>query len=107
MLGKLLEEKAKTNTSDALKKLIGLQPKTVKVIRDQKEIEISVKDVQLHDEIIIRSGEKIPVDGKVISGNSFVDESLMTGEPIPAEKKTGSQVFAGTINQQGSFQFFG
>ena len=105
LLGKLLEEKAKTNTSDALKKLIGLQPKTVKVIRDQKEIEISVKDVQLHDEIIIRSGEKIPVDGNVISGNSFVDESLMTGEPIPAEKITGSQVFAGTINQQGSFTF--
>lgn len=105
LLGKLLEEKAKTNTSDALKKLIGLQPKTVKVIRDKKEIEISVKDVQLHDEIIIRSGEKIPVDGKVISGNSFVDESLMTGEPIPAEKTTGSQVFAGTINQQGSFTF--
>ncbi len=105
LLGKLLEEKAKTNTSDALKKLIGLQPKTVKVIRDKKEIEISVKDVQLHDEIIIRSGEKIPVDGKVISGNSFVDESLMTGEPIPSEKNTGSQVFAGTINQQGSFTF--
>ncbi|GLU56814.1 heavy metal translocating P-type ATPase [Dyadobacter frigoris] len=105
LLGKLLEEKAKTNTSDALKKLIGLQPKTVKVIRDQKEIEISVKDVRLHDEIIIRSGEKIPVDGKVISGNSFVDESLMTGEPIPAEKITGSRVFAGTINQQGSFTF--
>lgn len=105
LLGKLLEEKAKTNTSDALKKLIGLQPKTVKVIRDQKELEISVKDVQLHDEIIIRSGEKIPVDGKVISGNSFVDESLMTGEPIPAEKISGSKVFAGTINQQGSFTF--
>ncbi|WP_159472423.1 cation-translocating P-type ATPase [Dyadobacter sp. 3J3] len=105
LLGKLLEEKAKTNTSDALKKLIGLQPKTVKVIRSQKEIEISVKDVQLQDEIIIRSGEKIPVDGKVISGNSFVDESLMTGEPIPSEKIAGSQVFAGTINQQGSFTF--
>ncbi|MCF0059036.1 cation-translocating P-type ATPase [Dyadobacter sp. CY356] len=105
LLGKLLEEKAKTNTSDALKKLIGLQPKTVKVIRDQKEIEIPVREVQLHDEIIIRSGEKIPVDGKLISGNSFVDESLITGEPVPAEKTKGSQVFAGTINQQGSFTF--
>ncbi len=105
LLGKLLEEKAKTNTSDALKKLIGLQPKTVKVIRENAEIEISVKDVQLHDEIVIRSGEKIPVDGKVVSGSSFVDESLMTGEPIPSEKTAGTQVFAGTINQQGSFTF--
>jgi len=105
LLGKLLEEKAKTNTSDALKKLIGLQPKTVKVIRNNSEIEIPVKDVQLHDEIIIRSGEKIPVDGKVISGNSFVDESLMTGEPVPSEKIAGAQVFAGTINQKGSFTF--
>lgn len=105
LLGKLLEEKAKTNTSGALKKLIGLQPKTVRVVRDKNEIEIPVKEVLLHDEIIIRSGEKIPVDGKVISGSSYVDESLMTGEPVPAEKKAGSQVFAGTINQQGSFTF--
>ncbi|MCF2442373.1 cadmium-translocating P-type ATPase [Dyadobacter sp. CY345] len=105
LLGKLLEEKAKTNTSDALKKLIGLQPKTVKVIRNNAEIEISVKEVLLLEEIVIRSGEKIPVDGKVISGSSFVDESLMTGEPIPSEKTAGTQVFAGTINQQGSFTF--
>ncbi len=87
LLGKLLEEKAKTNTSGALKKLIGLQPKTVRIIRDKNEIEIPVKDVLLYDEIIIRSGEKIPVDGKVISGSSYVDESLMTGEPVAAEKK--------------------
>jgi len=105
LLGKLLEEKAKTNTSDALKKLIGLQPKTIKVIRENTEIEIPVKDVLLHDEIVIRSGEKIPVDGKVVSGSSYVDESLMTGEPIPSEKTAGAQVFAGTINQQGSFTF--
>jgi Cu2+-exporting ATPase len=105
LLGKLLEERAKTNTSDALKKLIGLQPKTVKVIRDGSEAEIPVRDVQLHEEIIIRSGEKIPVDGKVITGSSFVDESLMTGEPVPAEKTAGAQVFAGTVNQQGTFTF--
>lgn len=105
LLGKLLEERAKTNTSDALKKLIGLQPKMVRVIRNNSEIEISVKEVLLHDEIVIRSGEKIPVDGKVINGNSFVDESLMTGESIPSEKTAGSQVFAGTINQKGSFVF--
>jgi len=105
LLGKLLEEKAKTNTSDALKKLIGLQPKTVKVIRNAAELEISVKDVLLHDEIVVRSGEKIPVDGTVLSGSSFVDESLMTGEPIPAAKTAGAKVFAGTLNQQGSFIF--
>jgi Cu2+-exporting ATPase len=105
LLGKLLEERAKTNTSDAIKKLIGLQPKTVRVIRAGVEMEIPVKEVQLYDEIVIRSGEKIPVDGKVLSGNSFVDESLMTGEPIPAEKIKGAQVFAGTINQQGTFTF--
>jgi Cu2+-exporting ATPase len=105
LLGKVLEERAKTNTSDAIKKLIGLQPKTVRVIRENTEIEIPVKEVQLYDEIVIRSGEKIPVDGKVLSGNSYVDESLMTGESIPSEKSQGAQVFAGTINQQGSFTF--
>ncbi|GAB3166676.1 heavy metal translocating P-type ATPase [Telluribacter humicola] len=105
MLGKLLEERAKANTSDALKKLMGLQPKTVRVVRQGVESEISVKEVLMGDEVVIRSGEKIPVDGKVISGHSYVDESLMTGEPVPAEKKTGERVFAGTINQQGSFTF--
>ena len=105
LLGKLLEERAKSNTSDALKKLIGLQPKTVKILRDGVESEVAIRDVLIGDEIIIRSGEKIPVDGKVMSGQSFVDESLMTGEPLPAEKKTGEQVFAGTINQNGSFNF--
>ncbi|KAA0989842.1 heavy metal translocating P-type ATPase [Dyadobacter aurulentus] len=105
LLGKLLEERAKTKTSGALKKLIGLQPKTVHVIRNGSEIETNVRDVLAGDEIIIRAGEKIPVDGKVLSGNSFVDESLMTGEPIPTEKIMGSNVFAGTINQNGSFTF--
>jgi len=105
LLGKLIEERAKTNTSDALKKLIGLQPKTVRVIHGDSEVEITAKDVLLGDEIVIRAGEKIPVDGKVVSGHSYVDESLMTGEPLPAEKKTGDPVFAGTINQQGSFNF--
>ncbi|MBO9616746.1 MAG: copper-translocating P-type ATPase [Dyadobacter sp.] len=105
LLGKLMEERAKSNTSDALKKLIGLQPKTVRVYRDGAEIEIPAREVILGDEVIIRSGEKIPVDGKVSSGSSFVDESLMTGEPIPAEKKPGDSVFAGTLNQTGSFTF--
>ncbi|MCE7041757.1 cation-translocating P-type ATPase [Dyadobacter sp. CY312] len=105
LLGKLLEERAKSNTSDALKKLIGLQPKTVRMKRDGVESEVAIREVLIGDEIIIRSGEKIPVDGKVVSGQSFVDESLMTGEPLPAEKKAGEQVFAGTINQNGSFNF--
>lgn len=105
LLGKLMEERAKSNTSDALKKLIGLQPKTVRIQRDGLETEIPAREVRLGDEVIIRSGEKIPVDGKVASGSSYVDESLMTGEPIPAEKKPGDRVFAGTINQTGSFTF--
>ncbi len=105
LLGKLLEERAKSSTSDALRKLMDLQPQSVRVIRDGQEQEISAKEVRLGDEIVIRSGEKIPVDGTVQSGNSFVDESLMTGEPLPAEKKPGAEVFAGTLNQQGSFTF--
>jgi Cu2+-exporting ATPase len=105
LLGKLLEERAKSNTSDALKKLIGLQPHTVRVLRNTEESEIAVRDVMVGDEVIIRSGEKIPVDGQVVSGQSYVDESLMTGEPLPAEKMVGEKVFAGTINQNGSFSF--
>lgn len=105
LLGKLMEERAKSNTSAALKKLIGLQPKTVRVVRDGLETEIPAREVLRDDEVVIRSGEKIPVDGKVVSGSSFVDESLMTGEPIPAEKKPGDAVFAGTLNQTGSFTF--
>ncbi|PWJ59456.1 Cu2+-exporting ATPase [Dyadobacter jejuensis] len=105
LLGKLLEESAKSNTSQALKKLIGLQPKTVRVIKEGVESEIPIKEIQKHDEVIIKAGERIPVDGIVLSGSSFVDESLMTGEPLPAEKKSGDRVFAGTINQKGSFNF--
>ncbi|WP_373512508.1 copper-translocating P-type ATPase, partial [Persicitalea sp.] len=105
LLGKLLEERAKSNTSDALRKLMNLQPKLVRVRRDGQEQEIDTKEVRIGDEVIIRSGENIPVDGKVLSGSSFVDESLMTGEPLPAEKAPGAEVFAGTINQQGSFSF--
>jgi P-type Cu2+ transporter len=105
LLGKLLEERAKSNTSDALRKLMDLQPQAVRVIRNGQEQEISARDVRIGDEVLIRSGEKIPVDGTVQSGSSFVDESLMTGEPLPAEKKPGAAVFAGTLNQQGSFTF--
>lgn len=105
LLGKLLEEKAKSNTSSAIKKLMGLQPKTLKAIIHGEEKEIPISSVQKGYTIIVRPGEKIPVDGQVISGSSFVDESMITGEPIPVEKSKEESVFAGTINQKGSFQF--
>ena len=104
-LGKLLEEKAKSNTSSAIKKLMGLQPKTVRAIVDGVEQEIPIAVVKVGFTIIVKPGEKIPVDGVVINGSSYVDESMISGEPIPVEKKAGEKVFAGTINQKGSFQF--
>ncbi len=104
-LGKVLEEKAKSNTSSAIKKLMGLQPKTLKVIENGEEIEIPISSVQVGQTILVRPGEKIPVDGKVSKGNSFVDESMITGEPIPVEKVRGEKVYSGTVNQKGSFQF--
>lgn len=106
LLGKLLEEKAKGNTSAAIKKLIGLQPKTVLVLgKDGNEKEINIEDVAIGDSIIVKPGEKIAVDGTVISGNSYVDESMLSGEPVPILKTEGESVFAGTINQKGSFRF--
>lgn len=104
-LGKLLEEKAKSNTSSAIKKLMGLQPKTVKAIVDGEEKEIPISVVKAGHIIVVRPGEKIPVDGVVTTGTSFVDESMISGEPVAVEKKQGERVFAGTINQKGSFQF--
>ncbi|MBL7844935.1 MAG: copper-translocating P-type ATPase [Cyclobacteriaceae bacterium] len=104
-LGKLLEERAKSSTSSAIKKLMGLQPKTVRAKVDGVEMELSIASVKVGHTIIVRPGEKIPVDGIVSSGNSFVDESMIRGEPVPVEKKTGETVFAGTINQKGSFEF--
>lgn len=104
-LGKLLEERAKSNTSSAIKKLMGLQAKTVNIIKDGEEKTVSIKDVNVGDIIIIKPGEKIPVDGVVKDGLSFVDESMISGEPIAVEKKSGEKVFAGTINQKGSFNF--
>ncbi len=105
MLGKLLEERAKSNTSSAIKKLIGLQPKTVLVITEDEEREIPISDVQFGDQILVRSGEKIPVDGEVYQGSSYVDESMISGEPVAVSKNKGDKVFAGTINQRGSFRF--
>ncbi len=104
-LGKLLEEKAKSNTSSAIKKLMGLQPKTVRAIVDGVEQELPIASIRVAHILVVHPGEKIPVDGIVTSGSSFVDESMISGEPIAVEKKIGEKVFAGTINQKGSFQF--
>lgn len=103
--GKMLEERAKSNTSSALKKLIGLQPKTVKIRRDQNEFEVPIQEVRPGDTVIVRPGEKVAVDGKVIDGSSYVDESMLSGEPVPVAKDLNSIVFAGTINQKGTFSF--
>lgn len=104
-LGKLLEERAKSNTSTAIKKLMGLQPKTVRIVVDEIEKEISIAQVVQGDVIMVRPGEKIPVDGTVIAGSSYIDESMISGEPIPVLKQNDDGVFAGTVNQKGSFRF--
>ncbi|MDO8579409.1 MAG: heavy metal translocating P-type ATPase [bacterium] len=104
-LGKYLEAKSKIKTGDAIEKLLNLQAKTALVMRDGKEIEISINDVKHGDHIIIKPGAKIPVDGIIIEGASFVNESMITGEPMPAQKKIGDNVVAGTINESGSFVF--
>ena len=102
LLGKFFEEKAKAGTSGAIKKLIGLQPKMVRVNRNGKETEIGIAEILKGETINLRPGEKVPVDGQVTGGSSFIDESMISGEPIPAEKNMGAKVFAGTINQKGS-----
>jgi len=105
LLGRFLEARAKGQTSEAIKKLIGLQPRTALVIRDGEEKEIPVEEVQVGDLITVRPGERIPVDGVVQQGYSSVDESMITGESIPVEKKKGNEVIGATINKTGSFQF--
>ena len=105
VLGSALEIRARARTSEALKKLIGLQAKTARVIRDGTELEIPVEAVTVDDVVVVRPGEKIPVDGVVIAGVSAVDESMVTGEPIPSEKTEGDTVIGATINKTGSFRF--
>ncbi|RNI31824.1 copper-translocating P-type ATPase [Rufibacter immobilis] len=105
MLGKLLEERAKSSTSSAIKKLIGLQPKTVWLVEGDQEREVPISTIQKGNVLLVRSGEKVPVDGEVSSGSSYVDESMINGEPVPVSKRMGDKVFAGTINQKGSFRF--
>ena len=105
LLGRLLEERAKQNTSSAIKKLIGLQPKTVTIIVDSDERTVPITAVQKGDTILVKPGERIAVDGVVVTGESYVDESMLNGEPVPMHKQSGEKVFAGTINQKGTFRF--
>jgi Cu2+-exporting ATPase len=105
LIGKLLEERAKRTTSASIRKLIGLQPKTATlVLPDDTLAETPISDIRIDNVVWVKAGEKIPVDGTILSGHSFVDESMISGEPMPVEKTVGQSVFAGTINQNGSFR---
>lgn len=103
--GKYLEARSKLRTGDAISKLLGLQAKTAIVTRDGQEMEIPLNEVLVGDTVTVKPGSSIPVDGTVVSGSSFVDESMVTGEPVPVEKNTGDSVVAGTINTNGAFVF--
>ncbi|MEK7068155.1 MAG: heavy metal translocating P-type ATPase, partial [Patescibacteria group bacterium] len=105
ILGKWLEAKAKGRTSESIKRLIGLQPKTARVVRDSSTRDIPIEQVVIGDIILVRPGEKIPVDGVITKGVSAVDESMLTGESIPIEKNAGDKVYGATVNKNGSFQF--
>ena len=105
MFGRYLEARAKGNTSTAIKKLIGMQPKTATVIRNGKELEVKIEEVETDDLVMVRPGEKIPADGRVEEGESYVDESAITGEPVPVYKNQGDPVVGGTINQNGMIKF--
>jgi P-type Cu+ transporter len=108
LLGRLLEARARGRTNEAIKKLAGLQAKAARVVRGQgpgEEVEVPVEDVQIGDVVVVRPGEKIPVDGRVLSGESAVDESMITGESIPVTKRAGDEVIGATMNTSGSFRF--
>jgi Cu+-exporting ATPase len=105
LLGRFLEARARGQTSEAIKRLIGMQPKTALVIRDGEEREVPIEDVQVGDLIMVRPGERVPVDGVIRQGYSSIDESMVTGESIPVDKKAGDVVIGATINKTGSFQF--
>jgi len=105
LLGRLLETKAKAGTGEAIRTLIGLQPRTARVVRDGVESDVDIEDVVLGDVVVVRPGEKLPVDGEVVEGRSAVDESMVTGEPIPVTKSEGDTVIGATINQTGSFKY--
>lgn len=105
LLGKFLEAKAKAKTNEAVKKLVGLQAKTARVIRDGKTLDILIADVKVGDIILVRPGEKVPVDGTITKGNSTLDESMVTGESMPVDKKIDDKVIGATINKTGAFEF--
>jgi len=104
LLGKYLEESAKDRSSSAIKKLMGLQPKTVRVLRGQTELALQIEEVEVGDRVVVLPGERVPVDGEVVGGASYVDESMLSGEPLPVQKQAGDLVYAGTINQKGNLQ---
>lgn len=104
-LGSALEMRARGKTSEAIKRLIGLQPKTARVLREGSEVDIPIEQVQMDDIVRVRPGEKIPVDGELTEGSSHVDESMLTGEPVPVTKKVGNEVVGGSVNKSGSFLF--
>ena len=103
LVGKLMEEKAKGKTSMAIRKLMGLQPKTARILRDGKEEDILISELKKGDKVSVRPGERVPVDGLIVEGDTFIDESMISVEPIPVEKKLNDKVLAGTINQNGAF----
>ncbi|MFH2085769.1 MAG: heavy metal translocating P-type ATPase [bacterium] len=103
--GKYLETRSKRKTGETIKKLLGLQAKTALILRDGQEVEVGMSEIMIGDVIIVKPGVKIPVDGKIIQGNSSVDESMLTGEPLPIDKSVGDKVVGGTINKQGMFHF--
>ena len=105
LLGRYMEARAKGNTSEAIKRLLGLQAKTARVVRDAATLEVAIEEVVAGELIEVRPGERIPVDGEVVDGNSFIDESMISGEPVPVEKKPGSEVVGGTVNQNGALTF--
>ncbi len=105
LMGKMLEAISKGKTSEAIKKLMGLAPKTAIVLRDGKEVETPIDEVEIEDIILVKPGEKIPVDGIVLEGHTAIDESMLTGESMPIDKKAGDKVYAATINSNGSIQF--
>ncbi|WP_424625279.1 heavy metal translocating P-type ATPase [Achromobacter marplatensis] len=105
LLGRYLEARAKGNTSEAIKRLLGLQAKTARVVRDGATIELAIEDVVAGDLIEVRPGERVPVDGEVVEGSSFIDESMISGEPVPVEKSPGAEVVGGTVNQNGALTF--
>ncbi|MGB3433270.1 heavy metal translocating P-type ATPase [Achromobacter sp.] len=105
LLGRYMEARAKGNTSEAIKRLLGLQAKTARVVRDGATLELAIEEVVAGDLIEVRPGERIPVDGEVVEGNSFIDESMISGEPVPVEKQPGSEVVGGTVNQNGALTF--